>query len=77
MQTLKKNEDEFAVGVFRNDFQKESLVGHIPGNISKFAYKFLELPNSKLSCNVKEKRLHRGVIYGLEIPVIYTFTLLL
>ena len=69
----KNEEDEFAIGVYRNDFQKETLVGHMPHNISKFVYKFLKLPNSKLSCKVKGKRLNRGAGYGLEIPVIYTF----
>ena len=66
----KNEEDEFWIGVYRNDFQKES---HMPRNISKFMYKFLKLPNSKLSCKVKGKRLNRGVGHGLEIPVIYTF----
>ena len=69
----KNKEDEFAIGVYRNDFQKESLVGHMPRNISKFVNKFLKLPNSKLSCKVKGKRLNRGAGYGFEIPVIYTF----
>ena len=69
-----KNEgDEFGIGVSRNDFQKETFVGHMPRSISKFVYKFLKLPNSKLSCKVKGKRLNRGAGYGLEIPVIYTF----
>ena len=45
----------------------------MPRNMSKFVYKFLELPNSKSSCKVKGKRLNRGAGYGLEIPVIYTF----
>ena len=45
----------------------------MPRNISKFVYKFLKLPNSKLSCKVEGKRLNRGAEYGLEIPVIYTF----
>ena len=39
-------------------------------NICKFFYKFLKLPNSKLSWKGKEKRLNRGAGYGLEIPVI-------
>ena len=63
----------FAIGVYRNDFQKETLVGHMPRNISEFVYKFLKLPNSKLFCKVKGKRLNRGAGYGLEIPVSYTF----
>ena len=29
-------EDEFAIGVYRNDSEKETLVGHMPCNISKF-----------------------------------------
>ena len=41
----------------------------MPRNTSKFVYKFLKLPNSKLSCKVKGKTLNGG----LEIPVIYTF----
>ena len=41
--------------------------------IPKFVYKFLKLPNLKLSWKVKGKRLNRGSGYGLEIPVIYTF----
>ena len=39
----------------------------MPRNISKFVYKFLKLPNSKLSCKVKGQRLNRGAGYGLEI----------
>ena len=35
--------------------------------------KSLKLPNSKLSCKVKRKRLNRGAGYCLKIPVIYTF----
>ena len=46
----KNEEHEFAIGVYRDDFQKETLVGHMPRNISKFVYKFLKLPSSKLSC---------------------------
>ena len=69
----KIEEYEFAIGVYRNDLQKETLVGHMPRNISKFVYEFLKLPNSKLSCKVKGKRLNKSAEYGLEIPVIYTF----
>ena len=61
------------IGVYQNDFQKESLVGHMPRNISKFVYKFLKFPNSKLSCKVKGKRLDWSGGYGLEIPVLCTF----
>ena len=55
----KNEEDELAIGSYQNYFQKEFLVGHMPRNISKFLYKFLKLPNSKLSCKVKRKRLNR------------------
>ena len=74
MQTLRKNEeDQFAIGVYRNNLQKETLVGHMPRNVSKFVYKFLKLPNLKLSFKVKGKRLSRGAGYGLEITVICKF----
>ena len=33
----------------------------------------LKVPNSKLSCQLKGKRLNRGPGHGLEIPVIYQF----
>ena len=32
----KTEEEEFAIGVNRNDFQKEPLVGHMSRNIFKF-----------------------------------------
>ena len=65
----KNEEDEFAADVYRNDFQIETLVGHMPRNISKFVYKF---PNSKLFYKVKGKRLNRGGGYGLETPAVYS-----
>ena len=34
----KNEEDKFAAGVYRNDFQIEILVGHMPRIISKFVY---------------------------------------
>ena len=45
----------------------------MPRNISKFVYKFLKLPNLKISCKVKGKRLNRNAEYDSDIPVIYTF----
>ena len=50
--------------------QRETLVGHIPRNISKFVSKFLQLPNLKVYCRVIGNRLNRGT--GLEIPETYT-----
>ena len=44
-------EDEFAIGVYGYDLHRETLVGHIPWNISKFVYTFLQLRNSKLQSN--------------------------
>ena len=69
----KNEEDKFAIGVYKNCFQKETSVGHMSRNLSKFVYKFLKLPNSKLSYKVKGKRFNRAAGYGLEIPVIYKF----
>ena len=66
-------QDEFNICFYQNYFQRETLAGHLPRNISKFVYNFLNLPNSKLSCKVKGERLNRGVGYALEIPLIYTF----
>ena len=66
-------EDEFATDVYRNDLEKETLVGHMPRNISKFVHNFLKLPNSKISCQVSGKRINRGAGFGLEVPVTYTF----
>ena len=63
----KKNEEnEFAIGVYRNDCQKETLVGHMPRYICKFVNKFLKLPSLNVSCKVKGKRLNKGAVYALE-----------
>ena len=73
IRKMKNKKDEFAIGVYRNDFQKETFVGHMPRNISRSVYKFLKLRNLKLSCKVKGKRVNRGSGFVLEIPVIYKF----
>ena len=45
----KENEEgEFAIDVFRHGLQRETLVEQILRNVSKFEYKFLQLPNSNL-----------------------------
>ena len=54
-------------------FKKKTLVRHIPRNISKFVYKFLKLPNSKLFLQIEGKRLNKSAGYRLEIPVMCTF----
>ena len=60
----KENEDEFAIGIYRYDLQRETLVGHVPGNIYKFVYKFLQLLNWRLYCRVTGNRLNRGTGYS-------------
>ena len=65
-------EDEFAIGVYGYDLRRETLVGHIPRNISKFVYTLLQLRNSNHYRRVTGNRLHRGAEYGLEIPATYT-----
>ena len=37
-------------------------------------FKFLQLPNSILTCKVTRKRVSEGTAYGLEISVTYTYT---
>ena len=51
-------EDEFAIGVYCYDLQRETLVRHIPRNISKFVNKFLQLPNLKFE-RAQDKLLSR------------------
>ena len=65
-------EDEFAIGVYGYNLHRETLVGHIPRNITKFVYTYLQLRNSKLYCRVTGKILNRDAENGLEIPVTYT-----
>ena len=48
-------------------------VNYIRNSWTYATQNMLKLPNSKLSCKVKRKRLNRGAWYGLEVPVIYTF----
>ena len=50
------------------------VVGHVSLNLSKVLLKFLQLPNSLLTCKVTGKRVNKGEDYGLEIPVAYTWT---
>ena len=42
IRNMKNEGDEFAIGVYRNDFQKETLVRHIPRNITKFVIQILK-----------------------------------
>ena len=63
-----------AVAIMRsNSFGEESVVGHIPQNISKFSSMFLMIPFTSIEVEVVDKRLKLGGGYGLEIPVKYLF----
>ena len=62
------------VAIIRSDsWEKETIVWHIPQNISKACSMFLKVPNTSIEFQVIGKRLNRGGGYGLEIPVIYHF----
>ena len=66
--------DKHAVAITRsNSLGKESFVGHIPQNISKFSSMFIMIPFTSIEVEVAGKRLNRGGGYGLEIPVKYRF----
>ena len=63
-----------AVAIIRSDsWEKETIVWHIPQNISKACSMFLKVPNISIEFQVIEKRLNRRGSYRLEIPVIYRF----
>ena len=66
--------DKNAVAIIRTDSMgKDSVVGHLPENISKLCTLFLKVPNTGIRARVTGKRLNRGGGYGLEIPVVYEF----
>ena len=66
--------DKNAIAIIRSDsWEKETIVGHVPQNISKTCLMFLKVPNTLTEVQVVGKRLNRGGSYGLEIPVIYRF----
>ena len=52
---------------------KESVVGHIPHNISKFSSMFLTILSTVIAVEVSGTRVNRGSGYGLEIPVKYRY----
>ena len=66
--------DKKAVAIIRSDsWEKETIVGHFPQNISKTCSMFLKIPKTSIEVQVAGKRLNRGGGYVLEIPVIYRF----
>ena len=63
-----------AVAIIRSDsWKKETIVGHVPQNISKTCSMFLKVLNTSIEVQVVGKRLNRGGGYGHEIPVTYRF----
>ena len=66
--------DKTAIAIIRSDsWEKETIVGHVPQNISKTCSMFLKVPSTSIEVQVVGKKLNRGGGYGLEIPVIYRF----
>ena len=66
--------DKNAIAFIRSElWEKESIIGHIPQNISRTCSMFLKVPNTSIEVQVVGKRLNRGEDCGLEIPVIYRF----
>ena len=57
--------DKNAVAIIRSDsWKKETIVGHVPQNISKTCSMFLKVPNTSIEVQVVGKRLNRGGGYG-------------
>ena len=56
-----------------NSLGKESVVGHIPQNISKFSSIFLMILFTSVELEIVGKRLNRKGAYRLGIPVKYCF----
>ena len=66
--------NKHAVAIMCSDsLGKESVVGQIPHNISKFSSMFLTIPSTAIVVEVLGKRVNRGSGYGLEIPVKYRY----
>ena len=66
--------DKHAVAIICSDsLGKESVVGHIPHNISNFSSMILTIPSTTIEVEVLGKRVNRGSRYGLEITVKYRY----
>ena len=60
--------------IIRSDsWDKETIVGHVPQNISKTCSMFLKVPNASIEVQAVGKRFNHGGGYSLEIPVINCF----
>ena len=46
-------QDEFAIAVYLNDLCQDIIVGHIPHNLSKAVFKFLQLPTPKFKTTLQ------------------------
>ena len=69
-----KDIDKHTVAIMCSDsLGKESVVGHIPHNISKFSSMFLTITSTAIEVEVLGKRVSRGSGYRLEIPVKYRY----
>ena len=51
----------------------KKVVGHVLLYWSKLAFKFLQFQNRSIRVAVTGKRVNRGAVLGLEIPVDYFF----
>ena len=66
--------DKHAVAIMRsNSLAKESVVGHIPENVSKFSLMFLMTLFTSIEVEVVGKNLNHGGGHGLETPIKYCF----
>ena len=65
--------DKSAVAIIWDVCVSKKIVGHVPVNWSKVAFKFLQLTNYHIRVEVTGKRVNRGVGLGLEIPANYFF----
>ena len=66
--------DKHAVAIMSSDsLGKESVVGHIPHNISKFSSMFPTILSTAIELEVLGERVNRKSGYGLEIPVKYRY----
>ena len=59
--------DSTAVAVYLED----SVVGHVPFNLSSYIFHFLSRETNKAFAEVTGGKVNRGAGYGLEIPCLY------
>ena len=60
--------------IHENEFNGETVLGHVPKLMALWLTKFLKRPTNKGRAVVKGKRVNKGAGYGLEIPCEYCFT---